>query len=46
MQQMQEIFGSENSKEYYKFINTHFKEGPEGIIQRWIEQINLSKVSK
>lgn len=42
--QMQEIFGKENSSLYFKFINQHFNEGLEGIIQRWIEFSNLSQI--
>lgn len=44
--QMQEVFGKGNTKEYFKLINQHYKEGLQGIVQRWIEQLNLSQISK
>lgn len=44
--QMQDIFGNEGTKEYFKFIDSHYKEGLEGVIQKWIEHINLSKIQR
>jgi hypothetical protein len=44
--EMQDIFGRENSKEYFKLIDVHYKEGLEAVVQRWIEQSNLSKLYK
>jgi hypothetical protein len=46
LMQMQDIFGKDGSSEYFKFINSHYSEGLEGVIQRWIEHINLSQISK
>lgn len=42
--QMKEIFGDQHSSEYFKFIEAHFSEGPEAIIQGWID--NASKLKK
>lgn len=44
--QMRDIFGVEYSKEIYKFVDVHYKEGLEAIVQHWIEQVHFSKVSK
>lgn len=44
--QMRDIFGIEYSKEIYKFVEIHYKEGLEAIVQRWIDQANLSQISK
>ena len=34
---MKEMFGVEQSKEYFDFINKNYALGQEGIIQKWIE---------
>jgi hypothetical protein len=35
--QMKDLFGNEDSKAYYKFIEENFELGEEQIIQKWIQ---------
>lgn len=37
LMQMKQIFGPERSSEYYKFINEHFEEGEDAILEKWIK---------
>lgn len=35
--QMKDLFGNQNAKEYFKFIEANYELGQEAIIQKWIE---------
>ena len=39
--EMKEIFGSERSAEYFKFITENFHEGEAGIIEKWIKTYEI-----